>query len=53
MKTYFRLYNSEDKTKIESSLFDLISGDKETKQKKGLAYVLAKNQYFLINLLSM
>lgn len=51
MKTYFRLYNSEDKTKIESSLFDLISGDKETKQTKGLAYVLAKNQYFLDKLI--
>lgn len=51
MKTYFRLYNSEDKTKIESSLFDLISGDKETKQTKGLAYVLAKNQYFLNKLI--
>lgn len=47
MKTYFRVYNSDDKTKIESSLFDLISGDSETKQTKGLAYVLSQNEYFL------
>lgn len=39
MKSIFRLYSS-----IHSSYFDLISGDKETQQTKGLGLLLAKSQ---------
>lgn len=40
--TTFRLYKKDD-TNIESTIFDLCSGDKETKQTKGFAYILSKN----------
>lgn len=40
--TTFRLYKKDD-TNIQSTIFDLCSGDKETKQTKGLAYILSKN----------
>lgn len=39
IKTSFKLYQ-EQNSKLESSIFDLIDGDKETKQTKGLAYLL-------------
>lgn len=39
MKTIFRLYD-KNKTKIKSTIFDLINGNLETKQTKGLAYIL-------------
>lgn len=38
-KMVFKLYQ-KDESKIESTFFDWISGDKETKQTKGLAYML-------------
>lgn len=38
-KMVFKLYQ-KDESKIESTFFDLISGDKETKQTKGIAYLL-------------
>lgn len=40
--TKFSLYNKNCKN-IESTIFDLISGNKETKQTKGLAYILSKD----------
>jgi len=42
MKKTFRLYNQ-----INSSFFDLIKGDKETQQTKGLALLLAKSELSL------
>jgi len=42
MKNSFRLYSS-----INSSYFDLISGDKETQQTKGLGLLLSKSQIAL------
>lgn len=41
MKTYFRLYNNSQ-TEFNSSIFDLINGDNETKQTKGLAYIFSQ-----------
>src|SRR5690606_32359451 len=41
MHLSFRLYDS-GKAKYHSSIFDLISGDKETKQTKGLAYIFSQ-----------
>lgn len=38
MKTFFRLYNG-GKSDLESTVFDLINGDLETKQTKGLAFI--------------
>lgn len=46
MKTYFRLY-SNTQTEFNSSIFDLINGDNETKQTKGLAYILSQYDKFL------
>lgn len=46
MKSYFRLY-TDNKLEYNSSIFDLIDGDKETKQTKGLAYILANHHDFL------
>jgi hypothetical protein len=46
--SYFRLY-VDNKTEFNSTLFDLISGDKETKQTKGLAYILYQYNDFLFN----
>lgn len=42
MEQSFRLYNS-----LHSSFFDLISGDKETQQTKGLGLLLSKSQVAL------
>ena len=39
MKSIFRLYNN-----LGASYFDLIEGDKETQQTKGLALILAKSE---------
>ena len=50
MKTVFRIYENED-ANFESSIFDMISGDKETKQTKGLAYVMKENPYIIKNIL--
>lgn len=41
-KSTFRIYSSYDDS-IESTIFDLISGDNETKQTKGLAYLMSKD----------
>ncbi|MGI8669457.1 MAG: hypothetical protein ACR2J3_06340 [Aridibacter sp.] len=49
MKTSFRLY-SEDKFNFNSSIFDLIDGDKETKQTKGLAYLFFYNPQIVLEL---
>lgn len=38
MKTMMRLYQ-EGRTDYQSTFFDLINGDTETKQTKGLAYL--------------
>lgn len=50
MKTHFRLY-TDTKTDFQSSIFDLINGDKETKQTKGLAYVFSQYEHFLFSFL--
>lgn len=39
-KTSFRLYQS-DNSNIKSTIFDMVDGDRETKQTKGLAYMIA------------
>ncbi|MED4732194.1 hypothetical protein P9597_29555 [Aneurinibacillus migulanus] len=46
----FRLYQTEN-SKYKSSLFDLIDGDRETKQTKGLAYLFSLSPEFLIEFL--
>ncbi len=46
MHLSFRLYDS-GKAKYHSSIFDLISGDKETKQTKGLAYIFSQYPEFV------
>ncbi|WP_048718554.1 hypothetical protein [Bacillus sp. MB2021] len=48
----FRLYQNES-SKYKSSLFDLIDGDRETKQTKGLAYLFSLSSEFLIEFLSV
>lgn len=53
MKTYFRLYNSDNKADFNSSIFDLINGDNETKQTKGLAYIFSQYNDFLFYFLSL
>ncbi len=50
MKTHFRLY-TDTKTDFNSSIFDLINGDKETKQTKGLAYVFSQYKNLLFSFL--
>jgi hypothetical protein len=50
MKKYFRLY-TDNKTEYNSSIFDLINGDKETKQTKGFAYILSQYTDFLFTFL--
>ncbi|RLD54079.1 MAG: hypothetical protein DRJ01_18525 [Bacteroidetes bacterium] len=52
MKVHFRLY-ANSKSDYKSTLFDLISGDKETKQTKGFAYVLSQNKSFLLKFLEI
>jgi hypothetical protein len=50
----FLLYNSEKhKHKIDSTFFDLISGDREPKQTKGLAAVFYGNHQFLFDFLNL
>ncbi|WGZ92696.1 MAG: hypothetical protein QJT81_12580 [Candidatus Thiothrix putei] len=51
MKLSFQVYKNT-KTKIESSIFDLISGDGETKQTKGLAYLFSQNHRFCLAFLN-
>lgn len=48
MNKKFRLYQS-----IKSSYFDLISGDKETQQTKGLGLLLSKSEEALISFLNI
>ncbi|MBN1969679.1 hypothetical protein JXM83_00085 [Candidatus Woesearchaeota archaeon] len=50
MKKNFRLY-TDNRKEYNSSIFDLINGDKETKQTKGLAYILSQYTDFLFLLL--
>lgn len=50
MKTHFRLY-TDTKMDFNSSIFDLIHGDKETKQTKGLAYIFSQYNDFLFSFL--
>ncbi|MCB1158880.1 MAG: hypothetical protein H7A25_15775 [Leptospiraceae bacterium] len=51
MRTIFRLY-ADNKAEAESSIFDLIDGDKETKQTKGLAYILKEYPELIKQLLN-
>ncbi|MEW9672980.1 hypothetical protein [Ammoniphilus sp. 3BR4] len=44
---YFRLYQPGGLPKFESSFFEMIDGDRETKQTKALAYVFRKCPYVL------
>jgi hypothetical protein len=50
MKKFFRLY-TDNQSEYNSSIFDLISGDKETKQTKGLAYIFSQYTDFLFDFL--
>ena len=52
VNTHFRLY-SDGKSNLQSSVFDLISGDKETKQTKGLAYILSLYPEFLVKFIDI
>jgi hypothetical protein len=52
LKTNFRLYQAEN-SKFKSTLFDLIDGDRETKQTKGLAYLFHLSPEFLKEFLSI
>lgn len=52
IKTNFKLYQSQT-SKLESSIFDLIDGDKETKQTKGLAYLIKLDKKIIERILSM
>ncbi|BDH60310.1 hypothetical protein MTP04_04400 [Lysinibacillus sp. PLM2] len=52
IQTTFRLYQSET-SKFNSSFFDLINGENETKQTKGLAYLLNISPELLKEFLSM
>ncbi len=48
-KTNFRLYSDDRKSKLRSTVFDLISGNKETKQTKGLAYAFSLHPDLQLN----
>jgi len=48
----FRLYESSS-SDFQSTIFDLISGSNETKQTKGLAYLLKSNKLLLEKFLSL
>jgi len=50
MKQVFRLYD-KNKTKLKASIFDLINGDFETKQTKGLAYIFKEYPDLILNLI--
>lgn len=52
LKTSFKLYKVEN-SKFESSIFDLIDGDRETKQTKGLAYLLKLDNKIIERILSL
>ena len=51
MKGDFRLYKNEH-SNSKSLIFDLINGDTETKQTKGLAYIFSINLECLIKFLN-
>ncbi|QFT87672.1 hypothetical protein FIU87_03320 [Bacillus sp. THAF10] len=50
--TSFRVYQTEN-SRFQSSLFDLMDGDRETKQTKGLAYLFKLSPEFLKNFLAI
>ncbi|GAU09288.1 hypothetical protein [Desulfoplanes formicivorans] len=52
MKTVFRIYENKN-AKFESSIFDMINGNKETKQTKGLAYILKEYPDIIKDILSI
>ncbi|NDY73082.1 hypothetical protein DO021_15475 [Desulfobacter hydrogenophilus] len=52
MKKIFRLYEN-GKAKFESSVFDMITGEKETKQTKGLAYLLKEYPSLIRDILKL
>ncbi|WP_238917705.1 hypothetical protein [Clostridium sp. YIM B02555] len=52
VKTNFKLYQ-EQNSKLESSIFDLIDGGKETKQTKGLAYLLKLDTKIIEKIISL
>lgn len=52
IKRVFKLYKREE-SKLESTFFDLISGDTETKQTKGFAYLLKSHPEILSELLKI
>ncbi len=52
MKIHFRLYK-DAQNDFTSSIFDLIDGDRETKQTKGLAYIFSQNYYLLFDFLNL
>ena len=53
IKTHFYLYDDNSSKKYEASIFDLIEGDGEPKQTKGLAYIFSKYKEFLIDFLNI
>jgi hypothetical protein len=48
MNTFFRLYSGA-KLQYNSSIFDLVNGELETKQTKGLAYIFSQYPDFLLH----
>jgi hypothetical protein len=53
MKTYFYLYDDNSGKKYNASIFDLISGNNEPKQTKGLACIFSKYKEFLTDFLNI
>jgi hypothetical protein len=51
MKIHFKLYTN-GRSEYKSSIFDLVQGNKETKQTKLLAYILSQYEDFLFNFLN-
>lgn len=49
--TSFKLYKKDENSKTESTIFDLIDGERETKQTKGLAYIFMKFPELIDNLI--
>jgi hypothetical protein len=52
MKIHFRLYN-DNHLNYRSTIFDLISGAKEPKQTKGLAFILSHENSFLLKFIKL
>jgi hypothetical protein len=53
IKTHFYLYDDNSRKKRDASIFDLIEGDDEPQQTKGLAYIFSKYKKFLIDFLNI